>query len=455
MIIKKLFWKTINYIWKFFKSYKLFIKNYMSIVDIDLLFENDDEYIKNFYSNNKHNTKLHEKKYMAFCYLCGKGKLEMAKWLLNYYREINMKIFDDTISKYDYYNFMYRILEIVCYNEYTDVAEWLLSMNPKEYTCFTDHPTINSNNNSIFILLCRNGKINMIRWLFSKYNPQDFIRDRQIIGACNTCFIESLINGQLEVAKLLLSVESYENLVIIDPNYRISYNNTTTFFKVSRNSRRDYNLLNNILLTLCSNGNTEEAKLLVSLDNELTKGSCSLNIHSFNNEIIYRTFLNCEIETVKWMLTLDTLDSFKINTFGLKLIRNICYTSKCGRFNDINYDDRLYKNFKLSTLISGNGIWNEIPNIIIKDRNKEINYLLYLYWKGGYKINKRMYNEIKRNKIYDEQLFLLIDDENLNDKEKEIKYKMKKAINIIEKFLFFCYYRPNGIHCKKIIKSLS
>jgi hypothetical protein len=146
-------------------------------------------------------TNISLRNHEAFRLACAFGHLNVARWLLQMYRERGQDI---DISAEDEFAFRWA-----CERGYLDVAQWLLDLKPDI--------DITADNNYAFLWVCKNGYLDIAQWLLQLYRE----RGLDITDICNQGFAYSCRNRHLEVAKWFETISGRYEIIDKDtPNWR-------------------------------------------------------------------------------------------------------------------------------------------------------------------------------------------------------------------------------------------
>ena len=104
--------------------------------------------------NNKDNKEI------AFITACKYGQLNIAKWLINDYPNINIHVYNDKAFKRS------------CYNEHFEIVQWLI-----EYANSIRSPIdIHAQNERAIKLSFSNGQYHVTKWLIKTFDGYDTTR---------------------------------------------------------------------------------------------------------------------------------------------------------------------------------------------------------------------------------------------------------------------------------------
>lgn len=298
--------------------------------------------------------------------------------------------------KENYYKQNSIYFQTACESGHIDIAEWILELDPN----IDIH-----NNNETFINVCKNGHIEIAKLLL-KLDPNIDINDKD-----NRAFKCACQQGHLDIAKLLLTLDGdlvsktkksglFGNVCSCGHLDMVKW--LLTFDEININNIK----LVDIFHRVCYNGKLDVAKFLWTLNNNIVN---TIDIDVFD-------FICCagHFETAKWLLEVN---------------ENIIY-------NEYYYFEQLI----IDTNIAGH------KNIVV--------WLLDLYKKKEKKDMQMIWGLILLHGIDYDEIFLFIDDKQLSKDGLERKYKLRNAITCIENFLFKHYYKPGGIHSKKVMNEL-
>ncbi len=116
--------------------------------------------------------------YLTFFEVCRNNHLDVAKWLISIYPQID-------ISHRENYIF-YQ----VCSNGYLEMAKWLFSLNPQN--------DLSSTIDNVYYDVCTKGHFDVVQWLYSINHS---------IPVDGDLFIDTCTNGHIEIAKWIIDIE--------------------------------------------------------------------------------------------------------------------------------------------------------------------------------------------------------------------------------------------------------
>lgn len=286
---------------------------------------------------------------------------------------------------------------------------------------------IHLGDNIFFMLASFNGHLNVVKWLLSTSSFDDLF-DPTNYEDYHYILRRICIHGHVDIVKFLVDMDDTKRFLSDLPtgiHYRTPYGNNTLLgeicgYKYNNNKKPmiDWLISQGILSSVTKDDLIKMLKSVrINNDIELFQWILSLDdtidIHLDNDIILNNAIRDDNPELVKFILSLDSIDNFDIYTILLK--NTVFLNSK--------YD-------------------------------RECNKIMIETYKKTHYINNFIFRKIKKYNLDDHEIYFFVDDDHLNDDEKEMKYKLKKSVNIIETFLFKCYYKPGGFNTSHIIKKM-
>jgi hypothetical protein len=147
---------------------------------------------------------------------CHRGHMEMAEWVFSLEPDMDL-------SPVDYYS-LQEIAETFIKKNKLQEAEWFFARHPEAFRFMYDAPDVDISDSSsesehklnLFESKCRNGELEMARWLYSTFSTSEHLcSDYAYI------FRDACENGKLEVAQWLLSIKPDIDICDCD-NYAFS-----------------------------------------------------------------------------------------------------------------------------------------------------------------------------------------------------------------------------------------
>jgi hypothetical protein len=219
----------------------------------------------------------------AFESACSNGHLEVVKWLYNN--------FIDKININEHYS---NIFKNVIHHNKLEIAKLLYSLKEK--------PIMHDLYTTEFIRACVNGKLEMVKWLYSIGDV--CIEDKPNIHFNNEeAFKYASKNGHLQIVNWLINLEDKPN-IHVDDDFAFKYACHNGHLNIAKLLYYSFDDKPNIhaehedaFRYACHNGHLETAKWLYSLGN--------INIHANNEDAFKYACYEGQLDIAKWLYSLD------------------------------------------------------------------------------------------------------------------------------------------------------
>ena len=251
---------------------------------------------KSFYCETKKSRHRMRSMNFIFGYSCAYNFLCFSKYLFKKYYSPDLPAGSGSAEKYLYSINIHADNEYAfresCRNGHLEMAKWLIGL--KLIIKINIHAGYkNSDNEYAFRWACINGHLAVAKWLveLSKKTEYGLINiHERVVPLSNTgdIFRNTCENGQLEVAKWLLELSKEKEFGIIDIN-----------------SHKELNFI-----ITCSTGHLDVAKWLLELyKNYGLEFNNTRQIYSYTNHVYEEAFLGCcengNLDVAKWLIELS------------------------------------------------------------------------------------------------------------------------------------------------------
>lgn len=346
------------------------------------------------------------------------GNIEMIEWILNFYKPKHKIISHDDVNE--------PVMRNLCKSGNVDSVRRFMEIYNIELK--------DMNYKEIFEAACNN--VNMIKFLLSIDNAfynLDF----------TYCFHYAMYENNFDIMKYLISIgfDISDPKKYFGPIYEFCTVDVMEWYftnYMENDIDMYHDFLNNLFSSfryeseLSEEEGIENMKYLLKIDK-------TINIIDGVNELFSHYCYNGYYKTICWFLSLVPIEII------------------ASEYNNRESNNEYMRFNKYCTFIDT----VKLPKLryetdINKYKNKLDDYVNILkiiisFYKIDKYIDYELFTYIKDSGLCDDEIYLYVENKYLYSFEKEIKYKIKNAVNKIENFLFKCYYGPNGINTNKIL----
>lgn len=244
----------------------------------------------------------------AFIGACRNNCIDIAMWLYNIFSQ---DIYDDCVM------YIEDIFCFVCGRGFFEMARWI-------YEEFKNKIDIQAMNSLAFVNACRNGHLEIAKWLFKicKINKREI--DIHLLNTKKNLLTKISKRGKCRVFKWLLEIATNETDKMLD----FHYGNEKAFRKACMADKMKMaKLLYNHSLEMnspidihakdeysfrraCANGNYDMAKWLYELG---IQNNSPINISAKNNQAFIKACISGNLRLVKWIYNVYETTASKIN----------------------------------------------------------------------------------------------------------------------------------------------